>query len=76
MAALVCDVCGGKLIMGTGGTAVCDSCGIEYSTDRMKEKIQEIKGVVRVDNSHMVENYLKMAKSAIDAGNNPGVLLQ
>ena len=71
MAALVCDVCGGKLIMGTGGTAVCDSCGIEYSTDRMKEKIQEIKGVVRVDNSHMVENYLKMAKSAIDAGNNP-----
>ncbi len=26
MAALVCDLCGGKLIMGAGGIAVCDSC--------------------------------------------------
>lgn len=69
MAALVCDLCGGKLIMGAGGIAVCDSCGMEHSADRMKEKVQEIKGTVRVDNSHMVENYLEMAQSAKDAGN-------
>ena len=50
MAALVCDVCGGKLVMGTGGIAVCDSCGMEHSKDRMQEKVQEIKGTVAVSN--------------------------
>lgn len=69
MAALVCDICGGKLIMGAGGIAICDSCGMEHSADRMKEKVQEIKGTVRVDNSHMIENYFEMAKSASIAGN-------
>lgn len=70
MAALVCDLCGGKLIMGASGIATCESCGIEHSADRMKEKVQEIKGTVRVDNSHMVENYLEIARTAKDAGNN------
>lgn len=40
MAALVCDLCGGKLVMGAGGIAVCDSCGMEYSTERMREKVK------------------------------------
>lgn len=70
MAALVCDICGGKLVMGAGGIAVCDSCGMEHSPDRMKEKIQEVKGVVRVDNTHMVDNWMKMGTSAAQAGNN------
>ena len=38
MAALVCDICGGKLIVGAGGITVCDSCGMEYSVERMREK--------------------------------------
>lgn len=70
MAALVCDLCGGKLVMGAGGIAVCDSCGMEYSADRMKEKVQEIKGTVRVDNTHMVTTYLEMTATALEAGNN------
>ena len=41
MAALVCDLCGGKLMMGAGGIATCDSCGMEHSADRMKEKVRE-----------------------------------
>ena len=69
MAALVCDICGGKLVMGAGGIATCESCGMEHSQDRMKEKIQEIKGVVRVDNSHMVDNWMKMGLDAANAGN-------
>lgn len=69
MAALVCDLCGGKLIMGAGGIATCESCGMEHSADRMKEKVQEIKGTVRVDNSHMIENYLEMANNAYDSSN-------
>lgn len=70
MAALVCDICGGKLIMGSGGIAVCDSCGMEHSQDRIKEKVQEIKGTVQVDNSHMIDTWMKMGKSAAEAGNN------
>lgn len=70
MAALVCDLCGGKLVMGAGGIAVCDSCGMEHSADRMKEKVQEIKGTVRVDNTHMVTTYLEMTATALEAGNN------
>lgn len=70
MGALVCDLCGGKLIMGAGGIATCESCGMEHSVDRMKEKVQEIQGTVRVDNSHMINNYFSMIENALDAGNN------
>lgn len=48
MEALVCDLCGGKLVMGAGGIATCESCGMEYTTERMQEKVQEIKGKVEV----------------------------
>ena len=70
MAALVCDLCGGKLMMKAGGIAACDSCGMEHGADRIKEKVQEIRGVVKVDSSHMIENYLEMARNAKDSGNN------
>ena len=33
MAALICDICGGKLVMGSRGVAVCDSCGTEYKSE-------------------------------------------
>ena len=69
MAALVCDICGGKLAMGTGGIAVCDSCGMEHTKERMQEKVQEIKGTVRIDNSHMTDNWMKMGQAAASAGN-------
>ena len=69
MAALVCDLCGGKLIMGAGGIATCDSCGMEHSADRMKEKVQEIKGVVQVDNTHLIDNYMRMAQNAYNSNN-------
>ncbi|MEG1526452.1 MAG: hypothetical protein RSA96_02340 [Erysipelotrichaceae bacterium] len=69
MAALVCDICGGKLSMGTGGIAVCDSCGLEHTKERMREKVQEIKGTVRVDNSHLIENYYTLAENAYAADN-------
>lgn len=69
MAALVCDLCGGKLIMGAGEIATCDSCGMEHSANRMKEKVQEIKGVVQIDNTHLLDNYLQMAKNASSSSN-------
>lgn len=69
MAALVCDICGGKLVMGTGGIATCESCGMEHSSDRMKEKVQEVKGTVKIDNTHMIDNYLSMAENAYESSN-------
>jgi len=59
MAALVCDICGGKLVMGAGCVAVCDSCGMEHSRDRMREKVQEIKGTVEVSNFASVDSLMK-----------------
>lgn len=32
-----------------GQVAVCESCGVRYSIGRMREKVQEIKGVVSVE---------------------------
>lgn len=49
MAALVCDICGGKLVMQSGGVAKCDSCSMEYTKERIQEKVQEIKGTVKID---------------------------
>ena len=49
MAALQCEICGGKLVGKPGGIFECDSCGMEYSTEWAKAKIQEIKGTVKVE---------------------------
>ncbi len=55
--------------MGAGGIATCDSCGLQYNQEWIKEKVQEIKGVVSIDNTHMIDSWMKMAKSASEAGN-------
>lgn len=69
MSALVCDLCGGKLIIGTGGTAVCDSCGIEHSLERVRQKYQELQNVVHVDNAHLINNYFALAQTAYSSDN-------
>jgi len=66
MAVLACDVCGGKLVMGAGGVAVCDSCGMEHSKDRMQEKVQEIKGTVQVSNIAGIESLMKRGRLALE----------
>ena len=69
MAMLKCDICGGKLVMQAGGVSKCDSCGMEYSQERMREKVQEIKGTVTVDKSSEADNLLARALSFIECGN-------
>ena len=59
MTALKCDICGGKLIMEAGGVSTCDSCGMSYSSDRIKEMVQEIKGSVSVSNIASVDSLMK-----------------
>ena len=46
---MTCDVCGGSLSIDAGGkTATCDCCGMKHSMERMREKVQEIKGTVSI----------------------------
>lgn len=74
MAALVCDLCGGKLIMGAGGVASCEVCGMAHSPERLREKLQGIQGVQSVaqpesTSSSKAVTYLDMATNALRAGN-------
>ena len=48
-AALQCEICGGKLVGKPGGIFECEFCGVEYSTEWAKQKIQEIRGTVKVE---------------------------
>lgn len=56
--------------MGKGRIAVCESCGMEHSVERVREKIQEVKGTVHVDSAHLAENYYSIAMDAFTTGNN------
>lgn len=69
MSALVCDICGGKLKVINGKMAICESCGMEHSLERIREKYRESQKVVHVDNAHLISNYFAMAQDAYDAGN-------
>lgn len=69
MPAMVCDICGGRLVIGAGGTATCESCGTVYSPERLKEKAMEITGTVQIDSSNMVGNWMKLAETDEDSQN-------
>lgn len=41
---LICDICGGAIVVQAGGKyGVCDSCGANYTLDRMREIASGIK---------------------------------
>lgn len=71
MAALTCEICGGRLIGKPGGIFECDSCGMEYSTEWAKAKIQEIKGTVKVEGTVEVKGTVKVdGPVTVDASGN------
>mgnify|MGYP006932864931 CR=1 FL=1 len=49
MAALQCEICGGKLMAKAGGLFECEYCGMQYDKTRIQEMVQEIKGTVKVE---------------------------
>ena len=59
-AKLQCEICGGKLIGKPGGIFECDSCGMEYDTAWVKEKIQEITGTVKVEGTVEVQGKVQV----------------
>lgn len=80
MAALQCEICGGKLMAKAGGLFECEYCGMQYDKTRIQEMVQEIKGTVqvegtvevtgtvKVEGSVNIENYLKRAWLALADG--------
>ena len=47
MKQLTCDICFGTLVVQSGGQFCrCSCCGVEYSLDRMREKVRELNGGV------------------------------
>ena len=63
-AKLECEICGGKLIGKPGGIFECDSCGMEYSTEWAKAKIQEIRGTVKVEGTVEVTGKVQVEGAA------------
>ena len=80
MAALVCEICGGKLMAKAGGLFECEYCGMQYDKTRIQEMVQEIKGTVKVEGTVQVagtvtvdehkskENLLKRGRIALESG--------
>ena len=60
MSVLQCELCGGKLIGKPDSVFECDHCGMEYSSEWAKAKIQKIKGTVRVEGTVQVAGTVKV----------------
>lgn len=42
MSKLCCDICGGVLVMQSGGkVALCENCGMQYGIERLREKVND-----------------------------------
>lgn len=68
MKQLACEMCGSTDLVKQDGIFVCQTCGCKYSIEEARKMM--VEGTVRVDNTHMIANYLEMAQAAKDAGNN------
>ena len=60
MAALQCEICGGKLMAKSGGLFECEYCGMQYDKTRIQEMVQEIKGTVKVEGTVQVAGTVKL----------------
>lgn len=61
---LQCEICGGKLVGKPGGIFECENCGMEFSTEWAKAKIQEITGTVKVEGTVEVQGSVKVEGAA------------
>ncbi len=71
MKQLTCEMCGSNNLVKQDGVFVCQTCGTKYSIEEAKKMM--IEGTVRVDNTHLIQNYLEMAERAYKSGNNEEV---
>ncbi len=71
MKQLTCEMCGSNNLVKQDGMFVCQDCGSKYSVEEAKKMM--VEGTVRVDNSHLIQNYLEMAERAYQSSNNAEV---
>lgn len=64
MAALQCEICGGKLKAMAGGLFECEYCGMQYDKLRIQEMVQEIKGTVSVEGTVQVAGNVTVDSTA------------
>lgn len=74
MKRLTCEMCGSTELIKQEGVFVCQTCGCKYSVEEAKrmmvEGVVEVTGTVKVDNTDKITNYLDLAKTAKENGNN------
>lgn len=65
MKPLICDLCGGSLtIEQNSDFATCNYCGVQYSTEHLRTRIQEIKGTIEITTGEQEkERLLKNAET-------------
>ena len=77
MFAIHCEMCDSTDIIKQDGVFVCRNCGMKYSLEEARKMLTEspdspvsgAPGAPGADNSTAIENYLKLAKNALDANN-------
>lgn len=67
MKRITCEMCGSTDIVKDDGWYVCQHCGTKYTVEEAKKLI--VEGSIKIDKSDDAKNYLKMAESALEAGN-------
>lgn len=55
MAALQCEICGGKLMAKAGGVFECEYCGMTFEKERVIQMVHEVKGTVKVEKTLRLE---------------------
>lgn len=76
MKKLVCELCGSTDLLKDGGVFVCQTCGCKYTMEEVRKMLAgggadvPAPAPVKVDNSAAIANYLKMARTALEADNN------
>lgn len=46
---LKCEICGGTLMGKPGGVFECESCGMQYSTEWARMKVEQMRGAVKTE---------------------------
>lgn len=60
-----CEMCGSNDLIKENGVFVCQYCGCKYSL----EEARKLMGVVKVDKSDEEDNFIELAKAAMDSRN-------
>lgn len=82
MKQLICELCGSTDFLKQDGAFVCQSCGCKYSVEEARKMMVdgpvEVTGTVQVDHTQQkkeqVQNYLNMAKTALEGEDGDSVL--